>query len=561
MKLLGVQADTAGPHRYVFESENVLALYSWSRLMVLSLVYVGSIVVQLTHGDFLCTEVWQPIHVLASIAFALHFALLEWATNVKRVQLVITGLFAFDIFAVIVVMNNFSIWQPLFIFSLLIILIAAAFILGSRATLKLAAWCAALLNLSLAVNPDFNSAASHTSLMAQNLAFFLVAGLGGVLGDQLQSASADLAEKREEIQNLSDINQVIVENVPSGLLALDREFKVIFANRGAAKIFSDLSLEGKDLKEFFSDLHAVVEQFSSNEARTRKNAVSRHEIDFLNYKKEKLILEVIITAAHRTGELAHFLCLVQNLTEIKSLEMAMRQKEKLAAVGQLAAGIAHEIRNPLASISGSVQLLQAGLQVQSAEDKKLLAIMVKEIDRLNRLVSEFLDYVRPDVRADDPILINTLIREVIEVAKLNETLSKKIEHRSELKSQNIVYGHYDKLKQALLNIVINAYQAMADTLRPELYLQSYDSENKVVLVIHDNGIGMTKETQQRIFEPFHTTKPKGTGLGLAITHKILETHDAEIHIESELGKGTKMTLVFYTTDTRKDNNVAMKRYA
>jgi two-component system sensor histidine kinase PilS (NtrC family) len=257
----------------------------------------------------------------------------------------------------------------------------------------------------------------------------------------------------------------------------------------------------------------------------------------------------------------HFVVLLQNVTETKNLQFQLAQKEKLAAVGQLAAGIAHEIRNPLASISGSIQLLQANLVTQSPEDTKLFRIVIREIDRLNNLISEFLDFVRPDVRLDDPIEINTLAREVLEMAKMNPVLNKKVQQKTELRANQIINGHYDKLKQALLNITINAYQAMNDTLHPEIWVRSYDDDDRVVLEIQDNGCGITRDNLKRVFEPFHTTKPGGTGLGLAITHKIIESHDADINVESEWGHGAKFTIVFRSRTTPDDNEEKLKKQA
>lgn len=215
----------------------------------------------------------------------------------------------------------------------------------------------------------------------------------------------------------------------------------------------------------------------------------------------------------------------------------------MAAIGQMAAGIAHEIRNPLASISGSIQLLSASKQFDNEEDKKLSSITIKEIDRLNHLIAEFLDFVRPDSMTKEPFELNKLIKDVIEVVKVNPKISDKVSVELSLVSEQSLLGSYDKLKQAVLNLVINAYEAM-NKGGSLLQIKTQDEDSKIVLVIEDEGEGMSEETLNRLFTPFHTTKPKGTGLGLAISHKIFEAHDAEVSVDSEIGKGTRFTIKF-----------------
>lgn len=561
MKILAYKKQVHHNNGYIFETQNVVKYYAWARLMCILFSYASALILQLLHGDFICPEIWQPLNAIIAFALLLHIVFLEIYEKDAFGRSILSLLIAFDILALIFFIAKVGTFNSGFLFLLLTVVMIGALVGGVSSGFKYALWAAGLLNLTLSLNHHFDLNLMMPIVGLNNISLFAVAALGGYAGEQLVSASENFESQQSEIETLTNINEVIVENIPSGLMVVDSNYKVIHANRGAAKIFSDLALEGKFLKDFFIDLEEVLRELSVTNMNSKIRDTKRSEINYYNYKKEKLVLEVILSKIANDKDESRYLCLIQNVTEIKNLELSMRQKEKLAAVGQLAAGIAHEIRNPLASISGSVQLLQGQLQAQSAEDKKLLAIMVKEIDRLNRLVSEFLDYVRPEVRSEDPVQINTLIKEVIEIAKLNQGLSKNIEHRSDLQARGIILGHYDKLKQALMNIVINSYQAMVNTLRPELFIQSYDSEGKVVLLIQDNGVGMTSDAQKRIFEPFHTTKPKGTGLGLAVTHKILELHDAQIFIESELGKGTKTTIVFPAEKNRNDNKQVLRQQA
>ena len=194
----------------------------------------------------------------------------------------------------------------------------------------------------------------------------------------------------------------------------------------------------------------------------------------------------------------------------------------------------------MAGISGSVELLSQSFA--SEDDRKLGKIILKEIDRLNRLISEFLDFAKPEKPPVDKVLLAPLIKETVESAKSN--FAKPVEITINIPEGTAVLGSRDKLKQALLNIVINSFQAMEQTAAAKIEVNAELEGERVLLKIRDNGSGIKPETQKRMFEAFHTTKPKGTGLGLAITHKILEAHGALIFVESQVGLGTLFVISF-----------------
>ncbi|OFZ18809.1 MAG: hypothetical protein A2Z20_11410 [Bdellovibrionales bacterium RBG_16_40_8] len=559
MRLLEGGAPLNADKFYVYDFKNMLLVYSWARLVLYSATFIAATLIQLLQSDFLCPEFWQPVNVIIFTVFLSHIIFLEFVESEKLGKQVLILVMFLDYLVVAYFLILIGSSNAIHLFAFLLLISASGTFFGFSANFKFTFFGLALFNLIYALNNQFYAESLHTTFFLQNISALSVSGLSGFFGEQMQDVSENIETQKEEIKTLTDINSLIVDNIPSGIFVISNDFRILRANRGAAKIFSDLSLEGRTLGEVSLDLYAAIQSYSQH---LHGNNYSRFEIQYLSQNKEKMTIEVMLSKIKKKGERQdEYICLLQNLTEIKNLESLMRQKEKMAAVGQLAAGIAHEIRNPLASISGSVQLLQGNLAEISPESQKLLAIMIKEIDRLNKLIAEFLDFVRPEVHVEDPININTLVKEVLEIVRLNKAFANKIEQKVELRTHALVRGHYDKLKQAILNIVINAYQAMSDTLRPEIYVQSYDVEGKVVLVIQDNGIGMSAETARRAFEPFHTTKPKGTGLGLAITHKIIESHQAQIQIESELGLGTKFIIMFPAGHLPEANKMSFKKHA
>jgi len=222
-------------------------------------------------------------------------------------------------------------------------------------------------------------------------------------------------------------------------------------------------------------------------------------------------------------------------------------------VGQLTAGTAHEIRNPLASMSGSVQLLATSFEQIDDEQKKLIAITLKETDRLNNLISEFLEFVRPNLPMDDKVDLSKLLKDCLELLQLNKTIVTPLLDLN-IQSTKPIQANRDKLKQVFLNIMINACHAMEKTQSPQLKIScesvvESSGRDSIEVRIKDNGVGMEEKVRVKMFEPFFTTKPRGTGLGLAIVHKILESHNADVDVTSQVsldGKpgGTEFVIKF-----------------
>jgi two-component system sensor histidine kinase PilS (NtrC family) len=407
---------------------------------------------------------------------------------------------------------------------------------GPHASLKLGVFALALFNFSF-LWLEFRGVDVPTShYLIFNLGILGGALLSSGLSLELQSLVKTVEGTQEDLRELRNLSDLLIENMGPGVLALSASGEIIRANRGAARIFETIGLIGKPLRDLSDPLWEIV---------LRVKTAETHELEHVNIQGAPILLEAVISPIKGRGpEHRGWVVMLQDRTEVKNLEAALRQKDKLAAVGQLAAGIAHEIRNPLASISGSVQLLAGTLDTATPEDKKLLAIIVKEIDRLNDLITEFLDYVRPDVVAKENVSLPNLLREVLEMVAQNPTLPRQVKQEFHFAGDCVIRGHHDKLKQAILNILINAYQAMDTSAEKNLHVEVRELEQFVELRIQDSGIGISRDRIGRIFEPFHTTKPKGTGLGLAITHKVLESHGAEVDVQSRVGEGTVFTLRF-----------------
>lgn len=362
------------------------------------------------------------------------------------------------------------------------------------------------------------------SLVLFNFSFIVVNFLSQYNKTEIINLQNEINLVTEKLRSQEEFSHILMQEMPSGLTALNKSGQLLYKNDSLSRY---LNLEESDIK----NLQNLIQDRKSSEIyyfNTKLNQKKIYDINSVEYFDHFLKTQVQ-------------LLLIKDVTEVKNLQDEIKQKEKLAAIGQLAAGIAHEIRNPLAGISGSIQLLSN--ETKNDDDLKLMRIINKEIDRLNNLITEFLEYSKPEKRPDQKIDISFIMNEVLQNIKASKNLPSQLQIHAQIQTA-FIYGFSDKLKQVFLNIAMNAIQAMSDQYQPELWVSIKNDLDTVIVSIKDNGSGMSEETKKRIFEPFYTTKSKGTGLGLAITHKVLDSHSARIQIETELGKGTDFIITF-----------------
>ncbi|MGE0551474.1 MAG: nitrogen regulation protein NR(II), partial [Kofleriaceae bacterium] len=229
----------------------------------------------------------------------------------------------------------------------------------------------------------------------------------------------------------------------------------------------------------------------------------------------------------------------QDLTELRRLEAQNRRSERLATVGQLAAGVAHEIRNPLASISGSIELLKQ-VPVASEDDRTLMAIVQREVQRLNVLIGDLLDYANPRTFQKVEFDLATMVEETVQVARADPGVAG-VEITCEVERPLRVHADPAKLRQVLWNLIRNAAEAAAGAGN-HVRVDARADGDRTSIAVADDGPGISPHQLTHIFDPFFTTKSKGTGLGLATCHSLIAEHGGRIDVESELGKGTKMVV-------------------
>lgn len=499
----------------------------------LVIVLAVTVIYQIINAKFISYNVFFSIYILLSTSFLFN---LFYALNLEKLTnrwYVTAALFFWESIYVTLLIYFIGLNQSLLVFLYLINIILCGVVFQRSGGLYLALFTSVCFSMLLALDTRVQGNSLYLAVGVNNLAFFTVAYLSGYLSEQLNFMGIELRERGRDIRLLKNLNSMILDNMASGLLTLDNSGTILQLNENAKNI---LRVEGIDIG---ISLNSVLPEFV-NVARDTMGTVFEIEVDTSEGKR---LLRIHRSSLNdEAGERQGAILVFEDITDLRKLENRVHQSEKMAGIGQLAAGIAHEIRNPLASISGSVEMLQGG-SARSDDEKKLMGIVIKEIDRLNKLITEFLDFARPqDVRLME-LDLSQLIKGTIEEVQFIPA-AKDVIFDIDISPQLKIQGHRDKLKQAFLNIFINAVQALDTKEIKRISVTAKKANDSVVVTVEDTGCGIDDKIIKKIFEPFLTTKSKGTGLGLAVVHSILNAHKATVDVKSVKGEGTTFVVSF-----------------
>ncbi len=363
------------------------------------------------------------------------------------------------------------------------------------------------------------------TLLSNVLAQFLIAALAGYLSRQLTAAGGQISEREARLASLAQLQEQILGCMPAGLITCDGSGKVTFLNRAGEQILGlDSAVpEGTLLNGVIPGMPAL-----DKPVRRRELAVET--------RGGRRILGMTVTPLIAPDAGAH-LIIFQDLTELRRAEEDLQRADRLAALGALSATLAHEIRNPLAAMRGSAQMLaeDPGVAQTSA---KLAKIMVREADRLGTLVDDFLRFARPPAPVLKPSHLHQLIAELVELQRI-DPLAQGVELELKL-DEVVVEVDADQLRQVLLNIVRNALAAAGPGGRVRIALRRTQAE--VEIRVWDSAGSIAPADLARIFEPFFTTKRGGTGLGLSTAHSIVHAHGGMIHVSSSQEQGTEFVV-------------------
>jgi two-component system sensor histidine kinase HydH len=345
---------------------------------------------------------------------------------------------------------------------------------------------------------------------------------------------------RTSLTTIKAFSDNVVENMPIGLIAIDADGKIASFNQTAETALQLPSHEivGRKSKEVLPKQLSIL----PDEIDTAEGIFVK-EID-CPLRNGKLI-PLDVSASLLEGNNSTFLgylILFRDLTEVQRLKKEIERSRRLASIGRLAAGIAHEIRNPLSSIKGFATHFRERYR-DVPEDEKTAEIMIQEVERLNRVIGELLEFARPMEVHKKPTSIQEVIQHSLRtIERQVEAKNIKID-KSFFSEIGDVYIDPDRISQVFLNLYLNAIEAMEDGGTLSVVLYRDEDSQRVKITISDTGTGIKKEDLVHIFDPYFTTRQSGTGLGLAIVHKIIESHRGEVRVESEPSKGTTVSVL------------------
>ncbi|KUG24473.1 two-component sensor pilS [hydrocarbon metagenome] len=377
-----------------------------------------------------------------------------------------------------------------------------------------------------------------TNILVHVVSFYILAFLAGFAVEQEKKTRSLLEEKESEFNQLDLLFRSIIESVYTGVMTVDLRNVIKTFNKAAEEITGFSRSKVVDLKvddvfpEFlpFMDTEMIDKQF-------------KNRIEVLitggNGANVNLGLSVSPLKGRNENEIGSIL-IFQDLTQITEMEKKLEMNKKMAIIGEMAAGWAHEVRNPLAAITGSIELLKKGLELEGT-NKRLMEIILRSKDQLDSFARDFLLLARSVPASRESVDLKEVIEEVLEHIKLSPEWKDEIRVEKKVTVNIKAFANKEQVRQIINNLVLNAVQSMEEdgVLSVETKTVELDDEKKYAEIkIMDTGCGISKEDLARVFEPFFTNKTKGTGLGLTIVNHIVDGYNGKIKIDSSINKGT-----------------------
>jgi two-component system sensor histidine kinase PilS (NtrC family) len=503
-------------------------------------------------GGNVTVSEWKGFYVTVVVSFVATLIYRPFVGRIERPRLFAAVNIATDIALVSALVLFSGGRDSVFTFLYVIVAIYAAMLFQRHAALVCGgvaglAYGAVLLagqfNLIETASGPINPVLLGTLWIVHAGALILVSALTSFLVAELEQTGQALDQRTSDLESLQTLHQRTVESLMSGLLTAEPSGRVTSFNQEAERIcrISREAAIGVDMEVVLPGVREIVEVAgeSSQGARAR--------MPYRNCRGEDLYLGVgAYVLRDLEGAATGHVAIFQDVSEVVRMEKELGRSERLAAVGELAASIAHEIRNPLAAISGAIQVMRDYTDSGTGESKKLMGIVEREVDRLNHLITDFLQFARPGAAKPARVDIAEIL---VEVAEMFESIRPTdVCFEAEVEEGLAACADAGQLRQVLWNLVLNAAQAMpgggvleiAARSAPDHDAQGEDSTSRsmaeervfwVEIAVRDQGVGIPEEVVDRVFDPFFTTKRDGSGLGLATVHRIVEDHGGTVRIE------------------------------
>ena len=513
------------------------------RLVVVGTIVLSSVLIQASAGLSLRLGPIYGVGAAAVVLSGVWAAIRRALRPVQQAYLQLCG----DLFLVTALVYFSGASDSVFTFLYLVVVAVAAFFLLRPGALLIASLASVLYGLTIELTAyevipqpplfyrqDWTNPSLVFSLSFTIAGFYGVALLASLIAEKLHHARREISARTLEIEKIRALHADVIESMSSGLATVDATGIVTFLNRAGGEILERLPTEAKGC--WLWDIGLLsAEEWQKITTEWFRSPATRGEMEIGGPDRPRTIGYSIRKLKGTAG----FLVLFQDLSDVKSLEAEARSREKLAAVGQLAAGIAHEIRNPLASISGSAQMLGNEMRTGSSE-RRLVEIIVAESRRLSKILEDFLHYARPGVPQCVVFDVGASLSEAMNLFSHSDEVRDHHLLNLQVESAASIFGDPGQVRQIFWNVARNAIAAMPDG--GILDVTGRVEGDCYAIRFHDTGRGMSPERQEMLFQPFATSFDGGTGLGMAIVRRLVEEHEGRIRVESRSGFGTAIEI-------------------
>jgi two-component system sensor histidine kinase PilS (NtrC family) len=535
-----------------------IEIFMFSRVLIVSVLLGASVIFQYSEKGLFVAPQLVYLYTLIGLTYfltAVYIALIKFAekylTAIAYLQLF------FDVLIITGMVFITGAVESIFSFLYILSIISASIILYRPGGFLTASLSGILYGVMVdldyyglipativGIHPNYNESYVFYNIFINIVAFYIVAFLSGYLSEQVKKTGEELIEKRIDFEELKILNNNIIQNIQTGLITIDRQGHIISFNRQAEII------TGRSLREVYRSpiddvFPGVMTDIVESEASQASGGLNRWTREFVSRTGKHYYLGFSVSP-FRNSQNEHMgrIILFLDITHIKEMEEEIKRNDTLANLGKFAANLAHEIRNPLGSMSASIQLLKTELSL-SGSNRELMEIVLKEIERLNHLITNFLMYARPLTVKKEPVDLKKVINETIVVFKNTPKGSADIAITTEFSGSTVIIGDFMQLKQVFWNLLLNAADAM--TAGGSITIKATgapSADNGAVSVsVSDTGTGIEDAIKPLIFDPFFSTKDGGTGLGLPTVKLIIEAHGGSMDVTSNSGHGTDVTVM------------------
>ena len=502
------------------------------------------------HGN---TQAWAETLSPLFIVYGLTLLYALGRTFSKALLLQARVQFAIDILLVSWLVWTTDVIHSPYIAVYIVVIAASSLFLSPRDAVVISLGCAvaftasalAVLNGLGRVHPgellDTGRVLTFQSIGLFDVAFLVVGLLSARLAERQSRSDVRLEAATQSLANLRALHERIVESIRSGVVTTDLEGRIYTFNAAAAEItgYHEADVRGQDASIFFGELSEIIA--NSMDLAGAAEASPRFEADCLTADGLRLRLGFSVSPLFsELGDTTGTVITFQDLTHIRALEETSRRQDRLAAIGRMAASIAHEIRNPLAAMRGSIQMLRADMEGESAQTE-LMEIILRESDRLNRIISDFLNYARPRSIIQSKVDVGELLRRTFTLLRNSAEVDERQVIREEVPGHPVlVDADAEQLQQVFWNLARNALQSMPRGGELRATVERHGN-NRLRIAFSDTGRGMSPQQVEHLFEPFSSTTG-GTGLGLSIVYQIIRDHGGTINVRSREGQGSTITI-------------------